>query len=181
MRRSLYVTIIILILAVTLLGACGGSAGTSTTTPRPSPSPPGFALTSTWFKDGQPLPAESSLSGGNRPPPLHWDGGPSARKSYVLIMDDLDAQGGVYTHWIVFDIPLSANTIKENMAQGKNSGGGNGYRGPSPPSGKHHYYFTLYALDTVLGLQAGADRTTVEKAMAGHIIGQTSLMGTYSK
>lgn len=66
-----------------------------------------------------------------------------------------------------------------NMIQGKNSAGETGYRGPSPPSGTHHYYITLYALDTILKLNADAGKQDVSDAMNGHILGQTQYMGIF--
>ena len=101
-------------------------------------------------------------------------------------MDDPDAPGGTFTHWIAFDLPTNQSEIAEAAVSvgkgGKNGRGQTGYTGPCPPSGTHRYFFTLYALDlTTLGLIDGAARTDVEKAMNGHILAKTQLMGRYSK
>lgn len=59
-----------------------------------------------------------------------------------------------------------------------------GYDGPCPPwndSLVHHYVFTVYALDVdtcaVVGDFAGA---AVREAIAGHILAQASITGTYT-
>ena len=59
-----------------------------------------------------------------------------------------------------------------------------GYDGPCPPwndSIKHHYVFTLYALDVakcpVADKFGGAD---ARKAIAGHVLGEAKLTGLYT-
>ncbi len=101
-------------------------------------------------------------------------------------MDDPDAPGGTFTHWVAFDIPATQSEIAEGAPSpgkgGKNGRGQTGYTGPCPPSGTHRYFFTLYALDVeTIGLSDGASRADVEKAMTGHIIGQSQLMGRYAR
>jgi hypothetical protein len=64
---------------------------------------------------------------------------------------------------------------------GTNSWGRTGYGGPCPPSGTHRYYFTVYSLDTSLGLSPGADKAEVLEALAGHILAEATLMGRYGR
>jgi Raf kinase inhibitor-like YbhB/YbcL family protein len=101
-------------------------------------------------------------------------------------MDDPDAPGGTFTHWVAFDLPGAQTEIAErapSVGKGaKNGRGQTGYTGPCPPSGTHRYFFTLYALDVPsLGLSEGAGRTDVEKAMTGHILASTQAMGRYGR
>jgi len=94
-------------------------------------------------------------------------------------------------HWVIYDIPSSATQLSEGLSQDKilSEGGTQGlndfrkigYGGPYPPSGTHRYYFKLYALDTLLGLKAGATKDQVLKAMRGHILGEAQVMGTYRR
>lgn len=65
--------------------------------------------------------------------------------------------------------------------QGTNDSRKIGYDGPCPPSGTHHYYFKIYALDSELPLKAGATKADLAKAMEGHIVVQGQLMGTYGR
>jgi hypothetical protein len=110
----------------------------------------------------------------------------------VLIVDDPDAPGGTWVHWLVYDLPASTRQLPEHVPPADVvSGGGKqgvndfhmpGYGGPCPPSGKpHRYFFRLYALDTILDLRPAARRKEVDSAMQGHILAQTELMGTFGR
>ena len=101
-------------------------------------------------------------------------------------MEDPDAPGGTFTHWILFDIPADQKQLAEDVSPGgvggNNSLSQTGYMGPCPPGGTHRYYFRLYALDVPsLNLKAGASRGEVETAMKNHIIGTADVMGRYEK
>ncbi len=161
----------------------------STTVPTTAPLPTAvreFALTSSAFNEGANIPPKFTCTGDNVSPQLKWSGAPGNTKSFVLIMDDPDAPGGTFTHWVVFDMAPKQNEIAEGASRagksGQNSARRTGYMGPCPPSGTHRYFFTLYAIDLeTLGLNDGASRVDVEKAMSGHIIAKTQFMGRYSK
>ncbi|MBA3898595.1 MAG: YbhB/YbcL family Raf kinase inhibitor-like protein [Bacteroidetes bacterium] len=110
---------------------------------------------------------------------------PSEAKSLVLIMDDPDASGGTFVHWLVFNISPFKGGIEEGTApgiEGKNDAGKTKYHGPCPPSGEtHRYFFKIYALDKKLGLSEGADKESIENAMDGHILSSGSTFGLFSK
>ncbi len=145
-----------------------------------------FVLTSSAFSNGSSLPKRYSCDGDNISPPLQWSGAPASTKSFALIMDDPDAPGGTFTHWVLFDLPASQTEIAEG-AKNVGKGGLNGtrqtgYTGACPPSGTHRYFFTLYAVDLVLvGVKEGASRSDVENALQNHIVAKTQLMATYSR
>jgi Raf kinase inhibitor-like YbhB/YbcL family protein len=137
-------------------------------------------LTSSAFQEGQPIPAQYTCDGANTPPPLVVTTVPESAVSLVLIMNDPDApREGGFTHWVVFDIAADAAELRGT--DGSNDGGAPGYVGPCPPSGSHRYFFTLFALDALLGLPEGASEADVRAAMDGHVIGQAELMGTYQR
>ncbi len=164
-----------------LVDACASSA-----TPLPAPTITSFVLTSNAFVEGAAIPKKFSCDGENVSPELKWNGAPVNTHSFALIMDDPDAPFGTFTHWVAFDLPASQNEIAEgakNVGRGGQNGGGRaGYAGPCPPTGSHRYFFTLYALDVdSLGLSDGAPRGDVEKAMVGHLLAKTQLMGRYSR
>jgi len=104
----------------------------------------------------------------------------------VLIVRDPDARN--FTHWVAYEIPgATSGTLPEAIArsvsspkQGRNDFGKNGYGGPCPPSGTHHYVFRLAALDASLDLADGKTLSAVETAMAGHVLATTELIGTYA-
>lgn len=142
-------------------------------------------LTSPSFSHNGSIPSQYTCDGANISPALEWSDAPQSTNSFALIVDDPDAPGKVWVHWIVFNIPNTTQNLAENTASGPFIQGAtdfNGKRawgGPCPPSGTHHYRFTLYALDNFLDLPAGATKEQVMQAMKGHILAQTTLIGTY--
>jgi Raf kinase inhibitor-like YbhB/YbcL family protein len=153
-------------------------------------------LTSSSFEHEQEIPARHTCQGGDRSPPLAWSGVPAGTKSLALIVDDPDAPDPrapkmTWVHWVLYDIPPSASSLPENAsadkklppgaAEGLNDWKTIGYRGPCPPVGRHRYFFKLYALDTEVTDKAQLDKPMLERAMKGHILAQSTLIGTYAK
>jgi len=172
------------------MASCGNSVTRSEQVQESST--PGFQLESSAFKEGATIPKQFSCSGENISPALRWTAPPPGTRSFVLIVDDPDAPGGVWTHWVVYNLPALVREIPENVPkqddipggglQGRNSFGKVGYGGPCPPPGKaHRYFFHLYALDTVLSLKAGAGKQDVLNAAKGHIRARTELMGRFGR
>jgi len=140
-------------------------------------------VTSPMFRNNEPIPVKYTCEGDNVNPPLDIKNIPIDTKSLALIMDDPDAPKGTFDHWIMWNIEPDG-VISQNTSPGKegrNGRGENKYTGPCPPSGTHHYHFKVYALDTKLDLEAGADKKTLEAAMKGHILAEGKLVGTYKK
>jgi Raf kinase inhibitor-like YbhB/YbcL family protein len=149
-------------------------------------------LTTTAFAPGGNIPKPFTCDGGDVSPALAWTAPPPGTQSFALIMDDPDAPGGTFVHWVVYNLPASARELPERLApnaqlhgggfQGKNDFPITGYAGPCPPRGKpHRYFFKLYALDTQLNLKLGARKQDVEPAMKGHILAEAQLMGQYGR
>ena len=183
-------TITGLILALPAVTCGCGSSVDRDATPPPAPAPttasgPGGSLTlrSSDFQNNQPIPARLTCDGANQPPQIVWSGAPKSVKSFALTVVDPDAPGGEFTHWLVFNLPGTATALSTGSGvEGKNDFGKVGYGGPCPPSGEHHYVFTLYALDQPrLLLSSGASRAELEKAISGHVIGQGRLTGLYRR
>jgi Raf kinase inhibitor-like YbhB/YbcL family protein len=150
----------------------------------------GFSLTSTAFAAGQPIPKRYTCDGENVSPPLAWSGAPAAAKSFVLIVDDPDAPGGTFTHWLVFNLPPTAKSLPEGLkpaalpagaAEGVNGFGKADYGGPCPPKGRHRYVHQLYALDTRLSGLTRPTRKELDAALQGHVLARATLMGTYQR
>ncbi len=149
-----------------------------------------FNLQSTAFEDGAFIPARHACEGADLSPALTWRGAPAGVQSYVLIVDDPDAPRGVWTHWTLFNVPGTATALAEGWrvgsvgVSGRNDAGKPGYHGPCPPRGHgvHRYFFRLYALSTAsLPLSEGAARADIERALAGHVLGQAQVMGRYER
>ncbi len=151
-----------------------------------------FALKSASFSYGGEIPWKHTCNGPDQSPALSWSDPPPKSASFSLIVDDPDAPGGTWVHWVLYDLPGSMRELPEGVAkvpdlpdgshQGKNDFGKIGYGGPCPPRGSaHRYFFKLYALDAKLNLKAGATKAEVERAMKGHVLSQAELMGKFQR
>ena len=142
-------------------------------------------ITSSAFQQGGNIPSKFTCDGSDTSPPLQITGVPSEAKSLVLIADDPDAPGGLFTHWLIWNIPPQTNSISEGSApkgvHGTNDFGKPDYKGPCPPPGTHRYSFKIFALDRELDLRAGAKRSQLDAAMKGHVIAQGELLGRYAR
>ena len=143
-----------------------------------------FKLTSPAFNYGSQIPSQYTCDGEDINPHLVIHGVPQGARSLALVMEDPDAPAGLWTHWVVWDIPPETKEIREHTApvgtgEGLNSWGETGYGGPCPPSGTHRYFFRLFALDTRIKLPVNSKKEELETAITGHIIATAELMGTY--
>ncbi len=140
-------------------------------------------ISSSEFTHNGKIPAKFTCDGEDINPPLKVNNIPPETKSLVLIVDDPDAPGGTWDHWLVWNISpeeeIAENTIPGD--QGLNSFKQQDYRGPCPPSGTHHYHFKLYALDSLLTLDNTAGKEDVENEMSENILAEGELIGLYNK
>lgn len=141
-------------------------------------------ITSPAFEDGDMMPAIYTCDSDNINPPLEISDIPDGTQSLALIMEDPDAPGGTFTHWLMWNISPNTTRIEENdwpefAEQGMNDGGDLGYMGPCPPEGIHHYVFRLYALDSKLNLQGEVNRMDLEREIGSHMIDEAEYSGLY--
>jgi hypothetical protein len=147
-------------------------------------------LQSNDFKASSPIPLQHAHLHGNISPHFAWSNIPANTVSFAFICHDPDAPSGNFIHWILFNIPASMHELPQGISTqqlrkfgvqaGENDFGRAQYDGPQPPSGKHRYIFTLYALDSSLPLKDMAAYQDVMKALSSHIIASCSLIGTFS-
>ena len=152
-----------------------------------------MTITSTAFADHGEIPARCTCEGDDNSPPLAWSGIPAGAKSLVLIVDDPDAPDPAaprmtWVHWLLYNLPPASGALAEAMRtlpagtlEGFNDFKRTRYGGPCPPIGRHRYFHKLYALDVVLPDLRHPNKAALESAMAGHILAQAQLMGTYEK
>ncbi|MFW6195262.1 MAG: YbhB/YbcL family Raf kinase inhibitor-like protein [Chloroflexota bacterium] len=142
------------------------------------------------FDDRDMMPVRYTCDGDDISPPLSWDRAADDVRSYALVMEDPDAPGGTFTHWIVYGIPANRGSLPENLSldvdyarAGMNDFEGDGYRGPCPPAGEgaHQYRFILYALDADVTLQRGSSRSELLDAMDSHVVDQATLAASYAR
>lgn len=150
-----------------------------------------MVLTSPAFAHGKAIPSRFTCDGDDFAPPFAWSGAPAETQSFALVCHDPDAPSGDWYHWAAFDIPADATSLSESLGPKKapiheasNDFGKRGYGGPCPPGGhgRHHYHFTLYALDVPhLALPGSVHCREVERAAKAHALSTAKLIGTYSR
>lgn len=152
-------------------------------------------ITSEAFEDGGEIPVKYTADGKDLSPPLAWEGIPEGTESLVLIVDDPDAPDPsapkmTWVHWVLFNIPPDTTGLPEGVKprklppdtmEGMNDWKRTGYGGPSPPIGRHRYFFKLYALDITLKGLGTPTKAKVVGAMQGHILAEAELVGTYER
>jgi len=149
-------------------------------------------LSSTAFSADETIPKRNTCDGADQSPPLAWSGAPSGTQSYALIVEDPDAPGGTFVHWVIYRIPATSAELAAGVPhqaelasgarQGRNSFRRVGYGGPCPPAGPpHHYHFRLYALNAPIDLTPGASVSELRAAMNGHVLDETDLVGLYGR
>lgn len=141
------------------------------------------------------MPKQYTGEGADESPPLHIDGIPPEAKTVAVIMDDPDAPVGTFTHWVLWNYPVSGPSIAlpqgllktgklpNGALQGITDFGRQGYNGPMPPRGHgiHHYHIKVYALDSALSIPNTRAKADLERAMKGHILAQAELVGLYER
>jgi Raf kinase inhibitor-like YbhB/YbcL family protein len=154
-----------------------------------------FALSSSDFVHDGEIPRRFTCEGADVSPELQWDHPPANTRSFALIVDDPDAPDPAapkmtWVHWVLYNLPpalrilgqaIEEDVLPEGVGQGINDWKRTGYGGPCPPIGRHRYFFKLYALDTMLPDLKRPTKAQLEQAMAGHVLAQAELMGTYQK
>jgi Raf kinase inhibitor-like YbhB/YbcL family protein len=149
-----------------------------------------FRLIVAAFPDGGKIPQLHTCDGADLSPALEWSGDPRDTQSFALIMDDPDAPGGTWNHWLLFDLSPSLHALAQGYKPGRLGVGGTndfgtlGYRGPCPPKGHgpHRYFFKLHALNVAsLGLKAAVKRAELDKALKGRVLAEAQYMGRYER
>jgi Raf kinase inhibitor-like YbhB/YbcL family protein len=175
-------TFVAMVLPMSPLGAQAGGAA--------------LTVSSTAFKEGQPIPEEYTDYGKGKSIPLSWSNLPPGTRSVAIVMDDPDAKTArPFVHWVIYNIPAGTTSLEAGLPtkprldapkgalQGANSKSSTGYFGPRPPKGDppHHYHIKVYALDQELKIEPGSEEDTLIKATSGHILGEGELTGTVQK
>jgi hypothetical protein len=178
------------------LAACSGDDSES---PETSPDIPllpagAFAFTESAVVEGKTVDPRFTCDGEDISPALSWEGVPEGSAELALVMEDPDAPGGTFTHWLLYSLDASETALAEGvpeggtvagppaLRQGTNDFGTVGYGGPCPPGGEtHRYVFRLLALDEPVTLQGGASRDDLLGAIEGHVVAETALTATYSR
>ena len=171
---------------VVALAAAGCTyRGDSIATPKAAMT---IRLSSPAFTDLGAVPRQYTCDGADLSPPLDWADLPSDTGELALLVEDPDAPGGTFVHWVLWAVSPTTKALPEGSVppsarQGRNSFGSSDYRGPCPPKGKgaHRYVFTLFALSEALNLPAGASADTLKRAMAGKVLAEGRITAHYGR
>ncbi len=180
---------LVLALAAAVAAGCGGDDGEPLET---GAAVPGFAFAESDVAEGEPIDPRYTCDGDNVSPALAWEGVPEGTAELALIVEDPDAPGGLFTHWLAYGLDPGATELPAEvpagrpvdgglvLLQGVNDLGEDAYGGPCPPGGEEHrYVFRLLALDAPTGLDGAASREELLAAAEGHVIGEARLTATY--
>ncbi|MHB1281099.1 MAG: YbhB/YbcL family Raf kinase inhibitor-like protein [Acidithiobacillus sp.] len=165
--------------------------------------PDSLVISSVAFQENGWLPETYTQFGENISPPLEWHNLPVGAKSIVVIIEDSDVPLPVpFVHGIAYniadvtaraglqegDIPTMPvtmeNELRHGLSIGRNTLGKPAYIGPGPIAGHgpHHYYFQVFALDKLLPrFPRPPKRREMIKAMTGHVLAKSCLVGVYEK
>lgn len=173
------------VLPLVLSAGCGffGASGDPDT--KPTDVAASVTLTSPAFPDGSGIPTDFTCKGAGVSPPLAWSGVDASARSLAIVVTDPDASSRGFTHWVLFDIDpktrsIATDTVPPGARQAKNSAGKAAWSGPCPPSGTHHYVFTIYVLRSPTTLPDGADTDPVLRAITGKAVAKGVMTGTFS-
>jgi hypothetical protein len=170
----------LVLIPVLLVAGCGGDQGHHVDTDVAAT----VTVSSRAFAQGGEIPVRFTCDGEQVSPPLEWSGAPA--KAWALVVDDPDAPGGTFTHWVVLDIPAATTSVGTGSVpaggvQVANSSGKAAYAGPCPPSGRHRYRFTVYALDAPTGLTRSVGLDDALDAVGDHATARGTLLAVYSR
>jgi Raf kinase inhibitor-like YbhB/YbcL family protein len=149
-----------------------------------------FQLFSNGFTESGWIPELHTCQGADISPSLEWSGEPGETRSFALILEDPDAPGGTWTHWLLWDIPAKVHNLAQGLkpgtlgVSGRNDFQKLGYGGPCPPKGHgaHRYFFKLYAINVPsLALAEGSIKRDLEQATKDHVLAQTQYMGRFER
>jgi Raf kinase inhibitor-like YbhB/YbcL family protein len=149
-------------------------------------------LMSSPIAPGAPIANDYACTGADRSPTLSWSNAPQNTKTFALVVEDPDAPGGTFIHWVAYNIPAQVTSLPEGVPRSTEIPGGGtngingfdhvGYNGPCPPPGKlHHYHFRVFALDSTIAPGDKAYADAVQSAMKGHVLATAELVGTFQR
>ena len=147
------------LLALALVGVVPAGAATRLT------------LVSPAFRQGGTIPKRFTCAGADLSPPLRWSKPPAGTHTLAISVIDLDAHG--FLHWLAWGMSPARRELAARQHpphQAINGFGRRGYGGPCPPSGRHRYQFSLYALNAPTG-----------PPFTGHILALARLTGVYGR
>jgi Raf kinase inhibitor-like YbhB/YbcL family protein len=147
-------------------------------------------LQSSAFAPNGNIPSQYTCEGDDISPPLAWNGVPEGTQSFALVVDDPDAPNPAapkktWVHWVIYNLPANITSLAKGVSdlpdtsQGLNDWDAQGWRGPCPPIGRHHYFFKLYALNAIFSLATPLTKHELEETMNDHILAEAELVGTF--
>jgi Raf kinase inhibitor-like YbhB/YbcL family protein len=144
-----------------------------------------ITVSSAAFTEGGDIPRRYTCDGQDLSPPLSFAGVPSDARELALLVEDPDAPGGTFVHWVAWGIDAAKSGLAEGETapgSGTNDFGRPGYGGPCPPRGPaHRYVFSVFAVSDPLNLAAGASADDLRRALAGRVVADGRVAGRYTR
>ncbi len=151
-----------------------------------------FTITIPAFPNGANIPTRYTCSGANVSPIVQFGKPPQGTVTLAVIVEDPDAPGGLFIHWLLYNLAPDLEALPEGIqagaqvsgigTQGKSGFGSNGYGGPCPPPGTpHHYHFRAYALDLAPNLPAGLTAAQLKSRINGHVLADADWVGLFQR
>jgi hypothetical protein len=184
-ERRPWQALAVLFVQVAACQACESSGGRPTAASGVTVT--SLTVTSPAFSSNGHIPIDLTCDGADKSPRLTWSAPPPGTKSFAVVVDDPDAPAGTFMHWLAYNVPGDALGLPEDAdlavlgaAAANNDFDRPAYSGPCPPRGEiHRYFFRVYALDLVLAVHGAPSRSAVLGAMAGHVLAEGALVGTF--
>ena len=121
-------------------------------------------------------------------PELILEGLSPEAKTLAVTLEDMSHPIKGFTHWVIWNLPVS-EVIPGGIPAGKSVPGGgvqgvayglHRYAGPKPPRRtRHTYRFTVYALDRPLELPSRAGKRAFLRAAQGRVLQSGSVSGQF--
>jgi Raf kinase inhibitor-like YbhB/YbcL family protein len=143
------------------------------------------------FSNGSYIPVEYTCDGADISPPLEWRGAPPGARAFAVVVVDVDAPGGEFVHWVLYNIPANVTRLPAGIPrepvtprgwQAVNDFGRVGWGGPCPPPGRpHRYVFRVYAVSAPVDITPGAPARRVLAELTRLAVACGELVGLYRR
>ena len=76
---------------------------------------PPLQLTTPAFETGTEIPERYTCDGSDRSPELKWNTSPDGTQSFALVVEDPDAPGRKWIHWVLYNLPANERALPEGV------------------------------------------------------------------
>jgi Raf kinase inhibitor-like YbhB/YbcL family protein len=141
------------------------------------------------LEHGGEISSKYTCDGTDARPDVFWNQAPDDAKSFAFSCIDYDVPktlrpDGIWTHWLVCDIPADRNGIGGNEPvpgrEIENHFGRGGWGGPCPPDRRHRYHFRAYALN-VNEIPDSLNKENFTEVVKKYSVAESEVVGSYER